>query len=232
MKGKGWGINRDKRLCVIVGTGGDTLRTAEAALQGGAGVVQYRGKKKPGAVQYREVSALRRLTLRYGADLIINDRPDLVLLADADGIHLGAEDLPVPVARRILGPKKKIGATAHCLREAEQAEQQGADYVGFGAVFATGSKEGVPVAGLGAVAEAVSRVDIPVIGIGGISRLNITDVFEAGAAGVAVLSAVGEAADPASAARELLAGIELWDRGCADAGKGVPFTRDGRPPLC
>ncbi len=192
------------RLCVIVGTEDDPARTAEAALRGGAGVIQYRGKGKAGAVQLRQATALRELTRRYGAFLIVNDRSDIASLADADGVHLGPEDLPVAVGRRILGGERIIGATAHNLREALEVQAEGADYIGLGSVFPTPSKAGARVIGLETLREVAARVRIAVVGIGGIARGNAGAVLQHGARGVAVLSAVGAAPDPEQATRELL----------------------------
>ncbi|PIW84454.1 MAG: thiamine phosphate synthase [Nitrospirae bacterium CG_4_9_14_3_um_filter_53_35] len=192
------------KLCVIVGGEADPHQTAEAVLKEGAGVIQYRGKGKPGRVQLREAAELRVLTRQYGADLVINDRLDIAMLSDADGLHLGAEDLPVPAARRFLDPGRMIGATAHSLYEARQAEKDGADYIGFGSVFATRSKKGVPVSGVEALEEAVRKVGVPVIGIGGITPMNIREVFKARAAGAAVLSFVSGSSHPGGAVRALL----------------------------
>jgi thiamine-phosphate diphosphorylase len=198
------------RLCVIVGTEDDPARTAEAALRGGAGVIQYRGKGKAGAVQLRQATALRELTRRYGAFLIINDRSDIASLADADGVHLGTEDLPVAVGRRILGEGKIIGATAHSLQEALEVQAEGADYVGLGSVFPTPSKAGARVIGLETLREVTARVRIAVVGIGGIARGNAGAVLQQGARGVAVLSAVGGAPDPEQATRALLTEVKRF----------------------
>lgn len=197
-------LGPDWRLHVIVGGEEKPFDTAEAALRGGARVLQYRGKKKPGELQFREASALRAMTRDYGAYLVVNDRADVALLVDADGLHLGGEDLPVIEARRILGKEKIIGATAHTLKEAEAAEQQSADYLGYGAVFATRSKKSASVSGLDGLERIVRRAAVPIIGIGGISRRNITEVLETGASGVAVLSAVLEAEDSLKATQELM----------------------------
>jgi len=200
-------LGKEWKLCVIVGAEKDLWRTARAALRGGGRVVQYRGKTKSGAVQLSESLALRELTRRFRAFLVINDRPDIARLSGADGVHLGETDLPVPVARRILGKGKIIGATAHSLREALAAEREGADYVGCGSVFISPSKPGVPVLGSCAFTEITRRIRIPVLGIGGITKKNAPEVLQKGACGVAVLSAVSEAVDPESTVRELLGNL-------------------------
>ncbi len=139
---------RDMRLCVIVGGERDPLRVARAALSGGARFIQYRGKEKSSAVQLREARELRAMTRKYDATLVINDRPDIARLSGADGVHLGAADLPLPVVRRMLGNEHLIGATAHTPAEGKTAEREGADYLGFGAVFPSSTKTDVVVAGL------------------------------------------------------------------------------------
>ena len=192
------------RLCVIVGGGGDPRGVAAAALRGGARCLQYRGKGKGSALQLAEARALRELTRSHGALLVVNDRLDVALLAGADAVHLGAEDLPVEAARRIAGPGLCIGATAHSAAEVRDAAARGADYVGFGAVYGTASKDGVPRSGLGGLAEAVSASPLPVLAIGGIGPGRAAAVMERGAAGAAVLSAVAAAADPAGVVRRLL----------------------------
>lgn len=192
---------------MIVGTGDDPMPIAKAVLAGGGRVLQYRGKDKGGAAQLREARYLRELTRHFGATLVINDRPDIALLSDADGVHLGAKDLPIEVVRRMLGPEKLIGATAHSSAEAVRVEAGGADYIGFGAVFPTQSKEGATVTSPEILGKTVSRVTIPVLGIGGINRGNSAQVMRQGAHGVAVLSAVTEAEDAVAATGEMLAAL-------------------------
>jgi thiamine-phosphate pyrophosphorylase len=197
-------LNRNWRLCVIVGGEEDPIKTAEAALQGGVRTIQYRGKEKPGAVQMKEAVELRALTRRHGAGLVVNDRADIALISDADGLHLGQKDLSVSDARRIMGAKKVIGATAHSLEEAQRAEEEGADYIGFGSVFNTRSKKMAAIVGIEALKEVVRKVDVPVIGIGGITVRNIQEVFQAGVRGVAVLSAVYGVQYPHSVTRQFI----------------------------
>ena len=192
---------------MIVGTGDDPMPIAKAVLDGGGRVLQYRGKDKKGAAQLREARCLREVTRHFGATLVINDRPDIALLSDADGVHLGARDLPIEVVRRMLGPEKLIGATAHSPAEAVQAEARGADYIGFGAVFPTRSKEGAAVTSPEMLGQTVSRVAIPVVAIGGINGGNSAQVMSQGAHGVAVLSAVTEAEDPVAATGEMLTAL-------------------------
>ena len=182
----------------------------EAALLGGADVIQLRHKDAPALTLYEEDLRLRELCRRYGKLFIMNDRVDLALAMDADGVHLGQDDLPPAVARRLLGPDHIIGVSASTSEEARRAEQDGADYLGVGAIYeARGSKTdaGAPI-GPRAIAAIKAGVSIPIVGIGGINAANAAEVVRAGADGVAVLSAVVSAPDVAQAARELRSVVE------------------------
>lgn len=180
----------------------------EAALAGGATVVQLREKNLSGrellalALQYRE------LTQRYGALFIVNDRVDIALAAQADGVHLGQDDLPAPVARRLLGPDKIIGVSVDNVDEARQAQEAGADYVGLGPFFPTGSKTdtGKPVS-LDTLRAVKAAIGIPVVAIGGIKAEKAGNIIAAGADGVAVISAVVGAPDVKLAAQQLAAAV-------------------------
>jgi thiamine-phosphate diphosphorylase len=157
--------------------------------------------------------ALLAATRAAGALLFVNDRVDVAVIAGADGAHVGQDDLPVAAARRVSPPGFLLGVSAESVELALQAEAEGADYVGVGPVYATGSKAdaGEPI-GLGRVAEVAAAVRIPVVGIGGITVGDARAVVESGAAGVAVISAVMRADDPESAVREFLkvtAGVSL-----------------------
>lgn len=180
-----------------------------AAVRGGATVVQLRDKAATTRELLRMGEELLAVTRPAGVPLIVNDRLDVALALDADGVHLGQEDLPAAVARRLLGPDKILGVSADTVEEALEAQQAGADYLGVGDVFGTRSKpdagEAIGLEGLRRVAEAVR---IPVVGIGGVTAENAAAVVEAGAAGVAVLSAVMGAPDPEAAARALRTAVE------------------------
>lgn len=181
------------------------------ALEGGVRAVQLREKDLAGSELYRLAVELRRLTADFGARLIINDRLDIAQAADADGVHIGINSLPVSVVRRVLGKDKIIGYSAHAIGEALGAQADGADFVTFGPVHATPSKAayGEPC-GVKELARAASALTIPVIGLGGISQATITDTLSAGMAGVAVISAVLAAADPLVAAASLIKKIEEY----------------------
>jgi thiamine-phosphate pyrophosphorylase len=179
------------------------LRWAAALAAGGAAAVQLRFKRSPPR-EALEVARQARALLPHTV-LIVNDRPDLAVLSDADGVHLGEEDLDPADARRVVGPDRLIGATARTVEEAREAVRLGADYLGVGPVYASRSKAlSVDTLGserLGAICRAVSPV--PVVAIAGIDASNLADVFAAGASAAAVISAVGRAHDPEAAAREL-----------------------------
>ncbi len=146
---------------------------------------------------------VREWTRAAGTLFIVNDRPDLAVLADADGVHLGQDDLPVSAARRIVGSRALIGVSTHTIEQARQAVNDGADYLGVGPVFPSKTKEFEEFAGLDFVRQVAAEIRIPWYPIGGISLENLAEVQAAGATRVAVSSAVCGADDPAAAAREL-----------------------------
>lgn len=187
----------------------------EAFLAGGASVVQVRAKDRP----VRELLAAARLAVELAAGrslVVVNDRPDVAMAAGADGVHVGAEDLPVAEVRRIVGPQLIVGATARTLVEARAALADGADYVGFGPVYSTSTKEiAVEARGLPMLAEVVQGLSAPVVAIGGITLERAEEVARAGAAAVAVVSDVLAAADPKDRARRF---AEAVARGQALAG--------------
>jgi len=185
--------------------GRDALGVVAAAVGAGAGVVQVRRKGCTDLELYE--FAARVVELCHGADAlcIVNDRVDVALAVGAAGTHLGADDLPIEAVRRVAGPGHMIGGTARDPRRAIELVAAGADYLGVGPAYATATKEGLPVplgpAGVAAVARAVG---VPVIAIAGVTVARVPELLASGAHGVAVVSAVSEAADPAAATRELL----------------------------
>jgi len=180
-----------------------------AALAGGAGVIQLRDKTASSLRLYEAAVAMKQLCNATGALLIVNDRIDIALAAEADGVHVGPDDLPVAVARQLL-PGRVVGASAGTVEEAIAAERDGADYLGVGAVYeARGSKAdaGAPV-GTERVAAIRAAVKIPIVGIGGIKAANAAPVIAAGADGVAVITGVVAQPDITAAARTLLTVIQ------------------------
>lgn len=201
---------RDYRLYVITcrdqASGQGHLDVASAALAGGAQVIQLRDKEMPArellelALRIREMIAERA----PGTLLMVNDRVDVAAAAEADGVHLGQEDLPYRTARDLLGPRAVIGVSATCLEEALEAEAAGADYLGVGPVFPTPSKQdAAPAMGLEGLAAVRDAVSAPIVAIGGIGEDNAAAVLRAGADGIAVISAVTGAPDMAEAVRRL-----------------------------
>ncbi len=205
----------DLRLYLITdrmqGGGRALPELVRQALEGGVRTVQLREKDLSGAALFRLADELRRITSDFHARLIINDRLDVALAAEADGVHLGSNSLPVAVVRRLLGREKIIGYSAHAVDEALSAQVDGADFVTFGPVYHTPSKAayGEPC-GIGKLAEAASALAIPVLGLGGISPVNIAETLAANVQGVAVISAILAAADPRGAAASLLKKIEEY----------------------
>jgi thiamine-phosphate pyrophosphorylase len=200
------------RLVVITdpscGEGRALVEVVRAALRGGARSIQLRGKDQPARAQVALARALLAETRAAGALLFVNDRLDVALAAGADGVHLGQDDLPVEAARRIVPAAFLVGISAETAELACAAERGGADYVGTGPVYATGSKaDAGDAVGCGRVAQVAAAVRIPVVAIGGIDAANAGDVFAAGAAGVAVISAVMRAPDPERAARDLIRAV-------------------------
>ncbi len=175
-----------------------------AAAAGGATVIQLRHKSGNTRAYLASARLLRAMTHVLGLPFIVNDRVDVALAAEADGVHLGPDDLPVALARRILGPEKIIGASTGTLAEAQEAAAAGANYLGVGAVFGTQSKAdaGEPI-GPSGLKEIVSAVPLPVVGIGGITVENVAQVIRAGAAGAAVISAIINAVNVEAATRAL-----------------------------
>ena len=191
--------------------GRDTVSIVETALDGGVDAVQLREKGTDARHRYRLGLRLRERTDEAGVPLIVNDRIDLARAVAADGVHLGQADLPVEIARDQLGPDAVVGCSVATVEEATTAEAAGADYLGVGAVYATDSKDvDAENEGIGPerVREIADAVEIPVVGIGGIDATNAGAVAEAGATGVAVISAITAADDPSDATRELREVVE------------------------
>lgn len=183
--------------------GRSCLEVAESAIRGGADVIQLRDKTSPSGVLYRVALELRKLTLAANVPLIVNDRLDIALAVDADGLHVGQDDLPASVARRLLGPGRILGVSTETAEEALLAEKDGADYIGVGPIFeARGTKAdaGEP-GGPGMIAPIRAKCRLPVVAIGGIKAGNARSVIEAGAAAVAVVSDIVAADDVEQAAR-------------------------------
>jgi thiamine-phosphate pyrophosphorylase len=182
---------------------GDLIANVEAAVRGGASVVQYRATSGSGRARYETALELRKLTTRASVPFIINDDVSLALAVDADGVHVGQSDLPPDVVRRLIGPRKLLGLSITAAVQLETVPPD-IDYLGVGPVFPTGSKADAAAAlGLLELARIVASARRPVVAIGGINLSNAAEVFRAGANGVAVVSAFSYAGDPAEVARAL-----------------------------
>ncbi len=202
----------DWRLCFIADSeaaaGKDILRLAVEAAAGGATIIQLRGKTWTDQKFLRIASELARVLRPKGIPLIINDRADIAFLCRADGVHLGQDDIPLAAARKIVGNKALVGISVCTPAEAAAAEADGADYLGAGPIFPTLSKLDLPpLLGLAGLREIRARVRVPILAIGGVTASNAADVMDAGADGVAVISAIASAADPRRAASELIESI-------------------------
>lgn len=182
----------------------ELVRRCALALSGGARVLQYRNKAANAALRRAQADALRTLTCQYGAVFIVNDDPRLAADVDAEGVHLGTGDGEVAAARAVLGAGKLIGASCYNrISLANSAARAGADYVAFGAFFASSIKPGAVKAEVSLLQTAKRELDLPIVAIGGINAQNGAALIEAGANALAVISAVFDADDIASSAREL-----------------------------
>jgi thiamine-phosphate pyrophosphorylase len=192
------------RLYLVTMPVPDIVATVEKALIGGLKLVQYRSKDADDVERWQEAQALRDLCQRYDALFIMNDRVDIALAVDADGVHLGQNDLPIAVARRILGSDKIVGRSTTNPTEMARALAEGADYIGVGPVYETPTKVGKAASGLEYVRYAVENSTVPWFAIGGIDSQNISDVVGAGAPGVAVVRSIMQGNDPLSNVQQLL----------------------------
>ena len=184
---------------------------AQLAIEGGADTIQFR--QKAGTFRHKLYSARRTAAVCDATDttLIIDDHIDIMQAVRAAGVHLGRTDFPVNEARKILGKDKLIGATANSLKEVEAGAAAGADYIGYGPIFYSDSKANLAsIQGLDGLRKACSIVDIPVIAIAGITANRVTEVLEAGAYGVAIMSAISTANSPRAATRAFRDAIDAY----------------------
>jgi thiamine-phosphate pyrophosphorylase len=203
----------DPTLYLVTDTPGryrhNLLDEVAAAIDGGVTVVQFRSTQAGKRTLYDTAIALRTLTRGRGVALIINDHIDLALAVDADGAHVGQDDLPPAVARRLIGPEKILGVSVSTRQEFAAVDCSGVDYLGVGPIFPTGSKfDAAAPSGLAFLAEIVARSPRPVVAIGGISLELAPEVYRTGVAGIAVIAALSQASDPAAAARTLRAAAQ------------------------
>ncbi|MEP0871589.1 thiamine phosphate synthase [Trichocoleus desertorum AS-A10] len=183
-------------LYLVTSPAENLFATVEAALQGGLSLVQYRDKTADDNVRFSNAKKLRQICQDYNALFIVNDRVDLALAVDADGVHLGQQDIAIATARQLLGPHRLIGRSTTNSEEMRQAIQEGADYIGVGPVYETPTKAGKAAAGLEYVRYAKEHAAVPWFVIGGVDTNNIHDVLAAGAERVAVVRAIMQADQP------------------------------------
>ncbi|MBL6968222.1 MAG: thiamine phosphate synthase [Desulfobacteraceae bacterium] len=184
------------------------LQLTEMAIAGGADTIQFRHKEGSTREMIEIAAQMKRLCADKDVMFIVNDRVDIAMATQADGVHLGQDDFPIPVARELLGKNRIIGGSAATIEEARKCLADGADYVGFGPVYPTGSKDDAgPVSGIETLRKIVEAMPIPIIAIGGVDEKNAYDVMRAGAHGIAVISAVCCREDPRQATRGLYEAI-------------------------
>ena len=171
------------------------LEKVETACRSGVTIVQLREKNLTTNQYYQLAKQVKEITDSYQVPLIIDDRLDVCLAVDAAGLHIGDDELPVPVARQVLGPDKILGVTAKTVKRALEAEEGGADYLGTGAIFPTTTKENAPITLISTLKTICQRVAIPVVAIGGLTSENIDQLIGTGIAGVAVVRDLMQAED-------------------------------------
>ena len=171
------------------------LEKVETACRSGVTIVQLREKNLTTNQYYQLAKEVKEITNAYQVPLIIDDRLDVCLAVDAAGLHIGDDELPVSVARKVLGPEKILGVTAKTVKRALEAEEGGADYLGTGAIFPTTTKENAPITLISTLKTICQRVAIPVVAIGGLTSENINQLIGTGIAGVAVVRDLMQAED-------------------------------------
>jgi len=180
------------------------VELAKMAIKGGADTIQFRQKTGTTLEMIEICREMKRLCEDADVTFIVNDRVDVAIASEADGVHLGQDDFPIPLARKLLGETRIIGGSAVTLEEAQECFSEGADYIGFGPVYPTTSKDDAgPVTGISLLQEVVKAISIPIIAIGGVTGENTPEVIQTGALGIAVISAVCCQENPEQATREL-----------------------------
>ena len=179
------------------------LNVIEEAIKGGTTIVQLREKTASTKDFYELALKVKEITSRYDVPLLINDRIDIALAIDSDGVHIGQDDMPADIARKIIGKDKILGVSASTVAEAKKAEADGADYIGSGAVFPTSTKDDADSVSIEDLKEIVSSIDIPVVAIGGITLENASLLKDTGIAGFSVVSAIMSADNPKEASQKL-----------------------------
>ena len=180
------------------------LKTIEEGIKGGVTVVQIREKTAETLDFYNLALKVKQITSKYNIPLIINDRVDVALAIDADGVHVGQSDMPCDITRRLIGEDKILGVSAATIEEAKKAQKDGADYIGTGAIFPTKTKDDAPKVTKKELKEIVESIDIPVVAIGGITLENANQLTDTGIAGLSVVSAIMSSDNPKKSSEKLL----------------------------
>lgn len=199
--------NIDLTLYLVTDNSDDVkkfLKTIEEGIKGGVTVVQIREKTADTLDFYNLALKVKEITAKYKVPLIINDRVDIALAIDADGVHVGQSDMPCDVTRKLIGEDKILGVSAATIDEAKKAQKDGADYIGTGAVFPTATKDDAPSVTKNELKEIIKSIDIPVVAIGGINLENASQLTDTGIAGLSVVSAIMSSDDPKKSSQELL----------------------------
>lgn len=180
------------------------LKTIEEAIKGGVSVVQIREKTADTKDFYNLALKVKEITAKYNVPLIINDRVDIALAIDADGVHVGQSDMPCDITRKLIGNDKILGVSAATIEEAKKAQKDGADYIGTGAVFPTTTKDDAPSITKKELKEIVDSINIPVVAIGGITLGNAKELVDTGIKGLSVVSAIMSSDNPKKSSEKLL----------------------------
>ena len=199
--------NIDLSLYLVTDNSDDVekfLNTIEEAIKGGVSVVQIREKTADTLEFYNLALQVKEITTKYNVPLIINDRIDVALAIDADGVHVGQSDMPCDITRKLIGEDKILGVSAATIEEAKKAERDGADYIGTGAVFPTKTKDDAPSITKEDLKEITESINIPTVAIGGITLKNASQLKDTGIAGLSVVSAIMSSDNPKKSSEELL----------------------------
>ncbi|MBQ5376461.1 MAG: thiamine phosphate synthase [Lachnospiraceae bacterium] len=180
------------------------LQKVEAALQGGVTILQLREKEKSTREYMELATKVHAITKKYGVPLIIDDRVDVALVIDAEGVHVGQSDMPVDIARKLMGPEKIVGATTKTVEQAREAYEKGADYLGVGAIYPTTTKVKTVLTSVDTLRDICNAVPIPANAIGGLNKDNIQVLAGVPIAGICVVSAIMKAEDSGTATKHLL----------------------------
>lgn len=196
------------RLCIITDTviqkKYSHFEIAEMAIKGGADMIQFRDKTMSTSELIETAIKLKKLCVKHKVTFVVNDRVDVAMISDADGVHLGLEDISIKDARKLLGKNKIVGGTAHTLQEAVEAEKNKADYIGFGHIYATASKlKNDNPKGTSYLRKVVNNIRTPIIAIGGIGSKNIREVIDTGVYGAAVIGSVVKSKNPVEEVKKL-----------------------------